>query len=89
MKNTEIDLKYAMILKAKIAELFDENNESDLHIDVKEFEKDDNVTHFIHALANVMPCSIYNKLTGDKKNMLDFNHIANHLCFQYSKKSEK
>ncbi|MGR3177783.1 MAG: hypothetical protein ACUZ8E_06975 [Candidatus Anammoxibacter sp.] len=91
MKTTEIMkdkkyLHYALQISAAIGQLLDEDEESDYHIDKDELMQDDNLTHFIHALANVAPSVIYNKLTGDNKNHLEFNHVANKLCFQYSKK---
>lgn len=74
--------EYAVALMSAIGELFEEN--SDYHIDTKEFSEGDNLTHFINALANVVPTAIYNDFTGDSKNYLEFNHIANRLVFQYS-----
>jgi len=84
MSQNEKHLHYAAMLSGKIAEIFDE--ESEYHIDHKELQQGDNLTHFFHALANIMPTRIFNKITGDEKNNLEFNHIANQLIFQYSKK---
>ena len=55
----------------------------------EELQEDDgdNLTMFIHALANCVPSTMFNRLTGDSKNWLEFNHLANSLIFQYSKKS--
>ena len=86
MAQTEKQLQYAAMLSGKIAEIFDE--ESEYHIDQQELQEGDNLTHFFHALANVMPNHLYNKFTGDDKNNLEFNHIANQLVFQYSKKQD-
>jgi hypothetical protein len=86
MAQTEKQLQYAAMLSGKIAEIFDE--ESEYHIDQQELQEGDNLTHFFHALANVMPNHLYNKITGDDKNNLEFNHIANQLVFQYSKKQD-
>lgn len=83
MKNQEKYLQYAAMLTGKVSELFDEDVESDYHIDQNEFKDDSNLTDFIHALANVMPTHLFNKVTGGDKNQLEFNHIANQLCFQY------
>ena len=88
MKQQEKYLQYAAMLSGKIAELFDEDSESDYHIDQNELKEDGNLTDFFHALANVMPCHLFNKITGDDKNTLEFNHTANQLCFQYSKKDD-
>lgn len=86
MAQTEKHLQYAAMLSVKIAEIFDE--ESEYHIDQEELQEGDNLTHFFHALANIMPNHLFNKITGDDKNSLEFNHIANQLVFQYSKKQD-
>ena len=88
MEQTEKHLQYAAMLSGKIVELFDEDSESDFHIDHKELQEGDNLTHFFHALANIMPTHLFNKITGDDKNNLEFNHIANQLLFQYYKKQD-
>lgn len=72
---------YTPIICAAIQSVFDENSEN--YIDPKELEDDNNLTEFLHALANAAPTHIFNQITGDKKNHLEFNHIANRLCFQY------
>lgn len=86
MAQSEKHLQYAAMLSGKIAEIFDE--ESEYHIDQEELQEGDNLTHFFHALANIMPNHLFNKITGDDKNNLEFNHIANQLVFQYSKKRD-
>ena len=86
MAQTEKHLQYAAMLSGKIAEIFDA--ESEYHIDQEELQEGDNLTHFFHALANVMPTHLFNKITGDDKNNLEFNHIANQLVFQYSNKKD-
>jgi hypothetical protein len=86
MAQTEKHLQYAAMLSGKIAEIFDE--ESEYHIDQEELQEGDNLTHFFHALANVMPTHLFNKITGDGINHLEFNHIANQLVFQYSNKKD-
>jgi hypothetical protein len=78
--------EYAAILTAKMLEIFDKESED--QIDRKELFEGDNLTHFIHALATIMPTFIYNKLVTDTKNHLEFNHLANGLVFQYSKKED-
>ena len=86
MAQSEKHLQYAAMLSRKIAEIFDE--ESEYHIDQEELQEGDNLTHFFHALANIMPTHLFNKITGNDKNNLEFNHIANQLVFQYSKKQD-
>lgn len=79
-------LKYAITLSAKIGELFDEESESDFHLQLKEIRKEENLTDFIHALVSIMPFSIYQKLTGDTEmDILAFNHMANRLILQYQR----
>lgn len=84
MKKDEKWLEYAGAITALAGEMFDEDSEH--CVDLDDLSEGDNLTHFIHALANVMPTVIYNKLTNDDKNNLEFNHLANRLCFQYSDK---
>ena len=81
---------YATILTGKLQELFDGDFESDWHISKDEFddEEGNNLTHFFHALATVMPCHMFNNITGNDKNHLEFNHLANQLVFQYSIKND-
>lgn len=50
--------------------------------------KNEDLTDFIHVIANHVPTMIFNNLTGEDKNLLQVNHIANQLCFQYMKKTE-
>ncbi len=78
----EKQFEYAIKLHAAIVSVFDEDNDNG--IDPKELSKDNNLTHFIHALANIAPALVYEELTDDKdKNALDFNHLANGLVVQY------
>jgi len=60
------------------------NEENENYIDMNEVD----LTDFFHALANVLPTYIFNKYTGENKNQLEFNHVANQLCFQYSVKDK-
>ncbi len=86
MKDLTKENQYALKIMEALAELF--NEESDLYI-AEDVLKGDNLTHFIHAMANVAPTQFYNKITGDQKSILAFNHTANQLCFQYSKKIDR
>ena len=74
-------IEYAIKINEAIASIFDEDSE--YHIALSELEEDDNCTEFIHALANIAPTRIFNKITGGGKNILEFNHIANTLVFQF------
>ncbi len=79
--------EYAILIAAKISELFDEDDES--YISEEDLFDDENLTQFIHAMANAAPNIMYNNITGDNKNNLEFNHLANGLCFQYMNKVPK
>lgn len=75
--------EYAAKILASLGELF--NEESENFIDQDELKEGDNMTHFAHALANVAPCFFVNKITGIDNNLLEHNHLANQLVFQYAK----
>lgn len=82
-KGVTKEIYYAMLIKGKIMELFNEE-EGTFHIDMEELNEDNNATHFIHALS--CACAmVHNDLTGKEMNWLQFNHLANQLCFQYMK----
>lgn len=67
MAQTEKYAEYAAIITGKILELFDEDSKSNFHIDQAELLEGENLTHFFHALANVTPTYIYNKITEEEK----------------------
>lgn len=73
--------EYAAKVLGCLAGLFDEDSEN--QIDPEELE--DNMTELIHAISNMAPTVLYNKITGDNLDNLAFNHIANRLVFQFSK----
>lgn len=76
--------QYALQLAEAISDVLS-NEENENFIDQSEFGEDEgeNLTEFIHALTTLMPSVIYSNITGDNKSALEFNHLANHLCFQY------
>jgi len=76
--------QYAFKILAQIQKMF-EDTECENYIDMKELGKDDNATHFLHAIMNIAPAMIANNLTGSDYNYLEANHVANHLVFQYLK----
>lgn len=78
----EKEFVYAYKLLSKVQELFD--NEDGEGITIEELSENNNTTLFIHALANIMPNLVFQKLTGEQTNNLEFNHVANKLCFQFS-----
>lgn len=84
MPQTEKWMEYgAKIQSAVIDMLQDENNSN--YIDIKEFNDEENIKAFIHALATVVPANLFNQFTKLEKNHLEFNHVANALVFEYSK----
>jgi hypothetical protein len=85
MEEKEKTIEYAEKIIQALGVLFEEN--SDYFISQEELLEGDNLTHFFHALGNMVPANLYSQTTGEDINILDFNHIANKLCFQYAKKS--
>jgi len=80
--------EYTIKILDQLQHLFDEANEN--RIDIKELEDNTNAADFFHSLANLAPTVVYSKLTEKEIGTLDFNHIANRLCFQnaYVKEAE-
>ncbi|QYJ68911.1 hypothetical protein [Flavobacterium litorale] len=72
--------EYTVKILGQLQHLFEEASEN--HIDIKELEDNNNASDFFHALANLAPAVVYNKLTKNNAGSLDFNQIANRLCFQ-------
>jgi hypothetical protein len=59
------------------------NNEDSEHfIDLREA----NITELIHVMTNIVPNLFYSEVTGEDINFLEFNHIANKLCFDFMDK---
>jgi len=77
-------IKYATLVQSQIGAMFEEESEN--YIDISEFTDGENIKQFIHAISTVVPASIFEKLTGEQKNHLEFNHVANGLCFEYCEK---
>lgn len=87
MSKKEKYIQYAVLISSQISEMFD--GESSNYIDFKELTEGENIKDFIHALATVVPCTMFNKLTNGEKDHLEFNHLANTLCFEYGKMEDK
>lgn len=79
--------EYAVKLLSAIQNCFDGDSEN--HIAIEELTEGDNLTDFMHAVANTVPAMLYCKFTNEDVNNLEFNHIANKLVFQYSNKEEQ
>ena len=86
-KRQENQIQYLSKILAAIQDgVFEE--ESNNHIDIKDFGDSDKLKDFIHVIATAVPCQIYGQITGDDKNHLEFNHLANQLCFENLKLTE-
>ncbi|MFD2600770.1 hypothetical protein [Flavobacterium suzhouense] len=72
--------EYTEKILGQLQQLFSEENEN--RINISELEDNSNASDFFHALANLAPTVVYTKLTQKEIGTLDFNHIANRLCFQ-------
>ena len=76
-------IQFASQITAVLADAM-ENEDNPNYMEIK--EKD--LTEFIHALSTVAPNMIFNNITGQNLNNLEFNHVANKLCFQFMKKDQ-
>lgn len=87
MSNLEKSMSFANRIALAINDMLT-NEASEYYVSVEELQEDDGLTDFVHALANLAPATVYTSLTNDDKNTLEFNHLANQLCFQYGKREE-
>lgn len=85
MSKQEKWTQYAVYIQQAIANMFDEDDENYIGESLEEID----LTQFFHALANAVPTVLFNRLTGNKKSQLEFNHIANQLVFQYTKMTDE
>jgi len=65
------------------------SEEGDQYISLEELKEGDNLTLFHHALVNIVPTQFYNTITGKNKDILEMNHNANKLCFQFCQPKSK
>ena len=79
--------EYGMKISTLLVEMFN-NEECQSYIGYDELTEEDNFKHFIHALANVVPCILVSKLAPEMgvSNHLQMNHLANTLCFNFMAK---
>ncbi len=80
-------MHYASQIKQQVNEILDENEESSNSIDLAQLQENNNVAHFLHAFT-VVGALYYKQLTGKEIDYLEFNHIANRLCFQFTEKDK-
>ncbi len=82
----EKHIEYAIKIREKVLELFED--EYDNSIDINELNDEENLKSFFHALSTVVPCDTFNQMVGDNKHHLEYNQLANSLCFEFSKREE-
>ena len=72
--------EYTLKILDQLQQLFEESNEN--RINIADLEDSQSAGDFFHALANLAPTVVFSKLTQKEIGTLDFNHIANRLCFE-------
>ncbi|MNK40613.1 hypothetical protein D3C87_592630 [compost metagenome] len=72
--------EYTLKILEQLQNLFEEENEN--RINITDLEDNNNAADFFHSLANLAPAVVYSKLTQKEVGSLDFNQLANKLCFQ-------
>ncbi len=72
----------AKVIQALLT-IFDE--ESEYYID----KSSSDLTILFHAISTTAPNVLFNRLTGDNKNNLEFNQLMNQLVFQYSNRTSE
>lgn len=80
------DQEYTVKILSQIQQLFNDPD-CENHIDLQDFSNDKNLKYFLYALSCVVPSVVYGQLSGDEKNYLEHNHVANQLCFEYMNKA--
>jgi hypothetical protein len=83
-------VQYAAKISQSISEMLT-NEDHDWHIDKSELSDEENFKQFFHALANVAPAYLFNRLVHEsaQRDQLAFNQMANTLCFEYCKPENK
>ncbi|PHR23602.1 MAG: hypothetical protein COA36_16860 [Desulfotalea sp.] len=74
--------EFTIKIMSQIAQMFNEDSDCENQISTEDLEK--HLTEFTHAMANLAPAMYYNQMTGANVDSLEFNHIANRLCFQFN-----
>ena len=74
--------EYSVKILSVLEQLFEEDSEN--FIGLEEISEGKNMTDFAHALMNLAPGLMVNKLTNSNNSALELNHMANQLCFQFA-----
>jgi hypothetical protein len=78
--------QYTARIVDQLTEMFKDESCSN-HIPLSELSEGDNLKCFIHAMS-CASAMMFCKLTGEEKNWLEFNHVANSLCFEFMVKND-
>lgn len=84
MKNLD---NYTILIQSAVYGMFEEGNEN--YVNKTELEDPEKATAFLFALSTLVPGLMYNTLTGENLNALHFNHVANHMCFDYLREDKE
>ncbi|WP_269222038.1 hypothetical protein [Flavobacterium sp. IMCC34518] len=76
----EVQIQLQVKILSAIQTCFDKDSEN--YIDINQIEKDGNLNDLFHVLGTRVPQHIFSKITGQKPDPLEFNHICNKLIFQ-------
>lgn len=79
-KKEERQIQFQATILSALQSIFDE--QSDYYIDVNQVSKDGNLNDLFHVLGTRVPQHVFSKITGQKPDPLEFNHICNKLIFQ-------
>lgn len=82
MKKVNKSDQYSTKLLLQIQEMFEDESGGN-YIDRQELTDPATLKDFLHAVMNIVPTMIFCKMTGDDKNMIEVNHVANQLLFEY------
>ncbi|MDR3132538.1 MAG: hypothetical protein LBU42_00745 [Prevotellaceae bacterium] len=85
-KDVKQTQQYTMCILSQLTSVFDDD-ECGNYIPLSEMGEGANLKCFIHALT-CASAILFNRLTGDNKNFLEFNHVANSLCFEFGIKND-
>lgn len=76
--------EYTVKLYLAMQNCFSDDEEfSDIHINIDDFEDDKLTTLFSHVLLNVVPTRFFNKVTGNNMDVIEVHSVAERLAFQY------
>jgi hypothetical protein len=77
--------KYTLYVFSQLSEMLSDEN-CNYYVSLQELQDNENLKCFIYALS-CASAMLFNRMTGGEKTWLEFNHIANSLCFEFMNKS--